>query len=113
MPCLQARRWRAATGTTLPRTPRSRGPQFRDAFRAWCALYGIRPRFGAVGRHGSIAVLERFILSMKTEALRRILVPLGIADMRIEIARYAVWYNEHRPRSPLCVATKFANHAAR
>jgi transposase InsO family protein len=43
-----------------------RGKQFDcDAFRAWCKRKGIRPRFGAVGKHGSIAVVERAILTIK------------------------------------------------
>jgi hypothetical protein len=49
--------------------------------------------------HGSIAVVERFILSLKDEALRRILVPLRMPDMRLELARYALWYNEHQPHA--------------
>lgn len=31
---------------------------------------------------------------MKDEALRRVLVPLRIKDMGVEVARYAGWYNE-------------------
>jgi transposase InsO family protein len=45
-----------------------------DAFKKWCKCRGIRPRFGAVGKHGSIAVIERFIRSMKSAGLRRTLV---------------------------------------
>ena len=44
------------------------GKQFWcDAFKAWCDGHGITPRFGAVGRHGSIALVERFILTLKNE----------------------------------------------
>ena len=67
------------------------------AFRSWCRERGIRVRYGAVRRHGSIAVIERFIRSMKTECTRRILVPFRLDDMRRELACYATWYNEHRP----------------
>jgi len=36
-----------------------KGSQFWCAgFKAWCRCRGIRPRFGAVGKHGSIAVVE-------------------------------------------------------
>ena len=38
---------------------------FCKAFKDWSKSHGIRPRFGAVGKHGSIAVVERFIRSMK------------------------------------------------
>jgi len=41
-----------------------------------------------VGKHGSIAVTERFILSLKTELLRRILVPFARAELRLAIERY-------------------------
>ena len=44
-----------------------RGKQFDgNGFRVWCKRKGIKPpRYGAIGRHGSIAVVERFILTMK------------------------------------------------
>ncbi len=41
------------------------GPQFADACLGWCKRRGVRPRFGAVGKHGSITVIERFIRSLK------------------------------------------------
>ena len=74
---------------------------FCEAFRAWCRRRSIRPRFGAVGKHGSIAIIERFIRSMKSECTRRILVPLRLDAMRQGIASYAMWYTEHRPHTAL------------
>ena len=54
-----------------------KGPQFWcKAFKRWCRRRKIKPRFGAVGQYGSIAVIERFIRTLKDEGLRRILVPL-------------------------------------
>jgi hypothetical protein len=42
-----------------------------NAFRRWVKRKGIKPpRYGKVGEHGSIAVVERLILSMKTECIR-------------------------------------------
>jgi hypothetical protein len=58
-------------------------------------------RFGAVGEHGSIAIVERFIRSMKNECTSRILVSLGLESMRHELAYYVVWYNHHRPSQAL------------
>ena len=53
------------------------GPQFWcDWFKDWYDRCGITPRFGAVGQLGSIAVVERFILTLKNECTRVILVPL-------------------------------------
>jgi putative transposase len=78
-----------------------KGVQFRSEYFLWCLKHGVRPRFGAVGQHGSIAVIERFIRTLKEEGLRRVLVPLGIARMRKEIAAFVTWYGEHRPHATL------------
>ena len=78
-----------------------KGSQFQDDHRAWCHRHGVRPRFGAVGQHGSIAVVERFILSLKREFLWKILVPFSKASMEQALAAYELWYNEHRPHERL------------
>ena len=77
------------------------GVEFGWAFRSWCRRRGIRQRLGAVGEHGSIAIVERFIRSMKSECTRRILVPFRLAAMRAELGCYATWFNEHRPHEAL------------
>jgi len=77
------------------------GKEFCGPFKSWCGSRGIRPRVGAVGKHGSICVVERFIRSMKTECTRRILVSFRLDQMRCELAFYASWYNEHRPHMGL------------
>ena len=77
------------------------GREFCGPFKSWCGSRGIRPRVGAVGKHGSICVVERFIRSMKTECTRRILVSFRLDQMRRELAFYASWYNEHRPHMGL------------
>lgn len=61
----------------------------------------IRPRFGAVGKYGSLAVIERFIRTLKDECTRRIVVPLRRRDMRRELTCHLGWYNEHRPHEYL------------
>jgi putative transposase len=79
-----------------------KGTQFwSEAFKAWCRGRKIRLRFGAVGRYGSIAIIERFFRSLKTECTRRFLVPLRMSEMRYEIALYRRWYNRHRPHQSL------------
>lgn len=79
-----------------------KGGQFRNpSWRTFCRTRGIRPRYGAVGKHGSIAVVERFIRAMKTECTSRILVPLADDMMECELKLYAAWYNEHRPHQAL------------
>ena len=77
------------------------GAQFQNEYRAWCKKRGVRPRFGAVGQHGSIAVVERFIRSMKEEAFARIVVPMSLGLLARELDAYLVWYHEHRPHQGL------------
>jgi transposase InsO family protein len=79
-----------------------KGKQFFCAtFRTWSRRRGVQPRFGAVGEHGSIAIVERYIRSMKAECTRRILAPFEMAAIRSELASYATWYNGHRPHQAL------------
>jgi hypothetical protein len=78
---------------------------WNPSFKQWCKRKNIRPRFGAVGQHGSIALIERFIRSMKYEYLRHILVPMHITWMRQEVVCYIDWYNRHRPHQGLDGAT--------
>ena len=83
-----------------------KGSQFWCAsFKTWCRRRRIRPRFGAVGKHGSIAVIERFFRSMKNESLRRVLVPLRHTDTVAELDAYVKWYNHHRPHQGLAGLT--------
>jgi len=89
-----------------------KGRQFWcKSFKNWCRRRAIRPRFGAVGKQESIAIVERFIRSMKNECTRRIRVPLQIAAMRHELGFYVTWYNEHRPNQALGGRTPREVHA--
>jgi transposase InsO family protein len=79
-----------------------KGQQFWcELFNDWCDAHGITPRFGAVGQHGSIALIERFILTLKNEGMRVILVPLRTDAFRQELACFTYWYNQCRPHSSL------------
>jgi transposase InsO family protein len=79
-----------------------KGVQFWcEGFKRWCKRRGIKPRFGAVGQHGSIAVIERFIKTLKDEATRRLLVPYHRETFRHELILFRDWYNEHRPHMTL------------
>jgi transposase InsO family protein len=80
-----------------------RGSQFDcPGFRRWCKRRKIRPRYGAIGRHGSIAVIERFILTLKTCCTRKLpLTPLGKRSFQRELTLFARWYNGHRPHTTL------------
>jgi putative transposase len=79
-----------------------KGQQFWcDVFKDWCDGHGITPRFGAVGQHGSIALIERFILTLKNEGMRFILVPLRTDAFHQELMCFTCWYNQSRPHSSL------------
>jgi putative transposase len=84
-----------------------RGPQFDcQGFRGWCRRRNIRPRFGAIGKHGSIAIVERFILTLKQSCTRMlILTPLRRQNFRRELSLFCGWYNETRPHMTLAGQT--------
>jgi len=79
------------------------GSQFTAReFKCWCRRRGIRQRFGAIGKYGSLAVIEHCIRTIKHECTRRlILVPYRLAAMEQELTFYFSWYNGHRPHSRL------------
>ena len=70
-------------------------------FKRWLNRKRVKLRYGAVGQHGSIAVVERFIRTLKDEGMRRIMVPAQRDTMRREIQNFVEWYNEARPHSVL------------
>ncbi len=90
-------------GATPQHLITDQGSQFTDdGFRRWCQRRGIRQRFGALGKHGSIAIVERLIRTIKTECMRRlILVPFARSELRRELSLYIDWYNRHRPHDSL------------
>jgi putative transposase len=83
------------------------GRQFvARGFRRWCRRRGIRQRFGAIGKYGSLAVIERCIRTLKTECTRSLAtLPYRLAAMELELALYFSWYNGHRPHTHLGAAT--------
>jgi putative transposase len=83
------------------------GTQFIEkGFRRWCHRHGIQHRFGAVGKYGSLAVIERSMRTLKSECTRRLtLVPYRLAGFEQELALYLTWHNGHRPHSWLRGAT--------
>ena len=71
----------------------------------WCDRRNIKPRFGAVGQHGSIAVIERLILTLKQSIRWLPLVPFQRAAFLRELQLLAAWYNAHRPHMSLADRT--------
>ena len=91
-----------AVGTTPRHLISDKGSQFHcKDFRKWCKRKKIKPRYGAVGKYGSIAIIERFIRSFKDEQTRRSHVPFRCLDFRKDVACYIDWYNESRPHQSL------------
>ena len=79
-----------------------RGMQFvAEGFKKWGRRRGIRVRYGAVGKQGSIAVVERFIRTMKSEGTQRIMAALKRRKFRRQLASFITWYNHHRPHTTL------------
>ncbi len=96
-------------GQSIARTGRSpkyiicdKGPQFwNDDFKEWCRGKPISPRFGAVGQHGSIAIVERFILTLKDSYTSLMLISPHKDVFRRDLQLFACWYNEYRPHTAL------------
>jgi len=93
----------AAAGKAPRHIVCDQGPQFDyDAFRRRRRRKGIKPpRYGAIGKHGSLAVIERLILTLKMLLRCLPLVPLHKSDFRREVGLAIDWYNEHRPHMTL------------
>ncbi len=90
----------------MPSCSSGQGTQFIDQrFGRWCRRRGIHQRFGAVGKYGSIAVVERLIRTMKNEGTRKILVPFSHSEFRRELSLFVDWYNCHRPHATLDART--------
>ena len=72
------------------------GTQFTCAdFQPWCARHGIRHRQGAIGQTGSIAVCERFILTLKNGCTRALsVVPLVRRALVRELNLFFDWYDD-------------------
>jgi transposase InsO family protein len=68
-------------------------PQFTaEVFRRALERRGVRHRYGAIGKSGSIAVFERFFRTLKTLAQTRELPPLVKADLERRLAVAFVYY---------------------
>ncbi len=76
-------------------------PVFKcSAMREWCGRV-TRQRFGAVGQKGSIAIVERFFLTLKSEFTRQIFVTLRANAFRREARFFLEWFNGLRPHAAL------------
>jgi putative transposase len=79
---------------------------FQQLLRRW----GVRHRFGTLGRQGSVAVAERAILTLKGEWLRRVGIIRGADHLEPLLREFAVYYNEYRGHMTLGGATPEGIH---
>ena len=82
-----------------------------DVFRDLLWRWEVRQRFGAVGKHGSIAVTERVIRTLKQEWLRRVPLIRGLDHLEALLADFACYYNAWRPHTTLAGAVPDMIHA--
>ncbi|MGH9437530.1 MAG: DDE-type integrase/transposase/recombinase, partial [Terriglobia bacterium] len=86
------------TGRSPKHLITDKGSQFTSTvFAKVCLVLGVLQRFGAVGKYGSIARIERCMRSLKTECTRVLQVPLVRKKMLAELLTYRAWFNHHRP----------------
>lgn len=76
-----------------------------EAFAELLTEWNVKQRFGAVGKHGSIAVTERLIWTLKREWLARVALIRGLDHLGALLADFEVYYNEHRSHQRLGGAT--------
>jgi putative transposase len=82
------------------------GPQFTSkALKRALARLGVRHRYGAIGRAGSIAVIERFFRTLKTVARLRARPPLLRSDLERRLTLAFDYYAWLRPHQGLAGAT--------
>jgi transposase InsO family protein len=82
-----------------------------DAFRELLIPWDVKHRFGAAGKHGSIAVTERVIRTVKHEWLKRVPLIKGLDHLEALLADFACYYNSWRPHSTLDGAIPDLIHA--
>ncbi len=78
------------------------GSQFTTHhFESWAETNNVKVRYGAVGQHGSIAVIERLIRTIKYEWFRLGCVSKDAKQTQARLERCRVWHNQFRPHEAL------------
>ena len=76
-------------------------------------MAAIGRRYGAVGRKGSIALIERFWRSMKTEYVNGLFLYRAQVTIEARLRRYSRWNNLERPHWGLANRTPDEVHRRR
>ncbi len=61
--------------------------------------WNVKPRLGAIGKHGSIAVTERVTKTPKYEWLNRVALIKGFDRLVLPSTEFQTWYNNWRPHN--------------
>ncbi|MCP4752624.1 MAG: transposase family protein [Proteobacteria bacterium] len=75
------------------------------AFREFLDSNNVKIRYGAIGEHGSIAVTERVIETLKYEWLKKVAIIRGHRHLTHLCSCFTDWYNNWRPHEFLGSAT--------
>ncbi len=75
------------------------------AFREFIDSNRVKIRYGAIGEHGSIAVTERVIETLKYEWLKKVVIIRGFRHLERLCCEFTEWYNNWRPHEFLGSAT--------
>ena len=71
------------------------------AFREFLGANNIKICYGAIGEHGSVAVTERVIETLKYEWLKKVPVIRGYRHLTQLCTSFTEWYNNWRPHEYL------------
>ncbi len=71
-----------------------------DHYQQWCEQNSIKPRYGALYEHGSIARCERLHRTEK-EFLRQTLISESLDEFQQQLKDIVDWYNSARPHESL------------
>ena len=80
------------------------------AFNELVHQWDVKQRFGAVGQHGSIAVTERVIWTLKHEWLNRVAIIRGLDHLSGLLNDFALYYDGYRGHMTLGGAPPAALH---
>jgi transposase InsO family protein len=72
-----------------------------EVFAELLSKYNIKPRLGAIGKHGSIAVTERVNKTLKYEWLKQVALIKGIDHLTELCNEFEHWHNNWRPHMTL------------